>query len=214
MKRAAVYAWALGALAGCGGSTPPPPPPAAPAEGWKSLFDGKSLAGWTVPKFGGEGEVRVENGQIVLEMGHTLTGVTCTGEVPRTNYEVSVEGKKIEGNDFFCGIAFPAGDTYLSFVAGGWGGGVVGLSSIDSQPAIDNETMKIMNFEKGRWYRFKVRVTPARIQAWIDAEQVVDLETQDKKLSLHPAMELSKPLGFASYVTTSALRDIKIRTLP
>lgn len=219
--RVMTRAW-IGVLAaaclwgGCKDATPPPapaPPPSAAAEEGKALFDGKTLTGFTVPKFGGEGEVRVEDGQILLEMGHTLTGVTWSGEVPKIDYEVSLEARKIEGSDFFCAIAFPRGEDFCSFVAGGWGGGVVGLSSIDSNPAIDNETMKVVSFEKGRWYRLRVRVTAPKIEAWIDNEQVVDFETADKHISLHPAMELSKPLGFASYQTTSALRNIRLRKL-
>ena len=33
---------------------------------WQSLFDGKTLKGWKIPEFGGEGKVHVEDGAIVL----------------------------------------------------------------------------------------------------------------------------------------------------
>src|SRR5688572_4009179 len=42
--------------------------------GWEPLFDGKSLADWQPTKFFGEGPVKVENSQIVLEAGSDLTG--------------------------------------------------------------------------------------------------------------------------------------------
>jgi hypothetical protein len=48
------------------------------------------------------------------------------------------------------------------------------LSSIDGEDAANNETTKIMGFDKGRWYRIRLRVTPAKIEAWIDTEKVVD----------------------------------------
>src|SRR6185503_4177517 len=51
----------------------------ASATEWKPLFDGKTLSNWKSTKFSGEGPVKVENGQIVLEAGTTLTGITWTG---------------------------------------------------------------------------------------------------------------------------------------
>ena len=105
---------------------------------WKSLFDGKTLAGWKTPQFGGEGKVYVENGSIVMETGSNMTGITWTGDVLRNNYELSLEGMKLEGSDFFCTTTFPVGDDPCSLVVGGWGGGVVGLSNVDFHDASEN----------------------------------------------------------------------------
>ena len=38
-------------------------------QGWQPLFDGKTLTNWQSTKFGGEGAVKVENGQIILDAG-------------------------------------------------------------------------------------------------------------------------------------------------
>src|SRR5262245_4984223 len=73
------------------------------APAWKSLFDGKSLKGWKEAKFGGEGEVAVENGAIVMEQGNDMTGVTYDkADFPKMDYEVTLEGKRLKGSDFFC----------------------------------------------------------------------------------------------------------------
>src|SRR5258708_7962169 len=97
---------------------------------WKSLFDGKSLAGWKATNFGGEGEVSVRDGTVVLAQGNDMTGITyARADFPRVDYEVTLEGKRVAGNDFFCTTTFPVGDAYCSFVVGGWGGTVIGLSS-------------------------------------------------------------------------------------
>ena len=58
-----------------------------------------------------------------------MTGITWTNEVPTNNYEISLEAMRVEGSDFFCALTFPVGNDPCSFIVGGWGGGVVGLSS-------------------------------------------------------------------------------------
>ncbi len=182
---------------------------------WTSLFDGKSLTDWKSTAFGGEGEVHVKEGNIFLERGSTLTGITWSGrELPRMNYEISLEAKKLAGNDFFCALTFPVEDSHCSLIVGGWGGGVVGLSSIDGLDASENETSRTMDFPHGRWYQIRVRITNAGIAAWIDDEQVVEIVTTGRRISTRWEVDLSKPLGVASWKTQAALRDIKIRPLP
>jgi hypothetical protein len=181
---------------------------------WRSLFDGKTLTNWKSTNFGGEGKVYVENGKIMLGEGATLTGITWTGgEIPRMNYEISLEAMKVSGNDFFCGLTFPVGDSPCSLIVGGWGGTVVGLSSIDGQDASENDTTTSMDFAHGRWYRIRLRVTAKKIQAWIDDKLIIDTVTTGHEISIRPEVSLSKPLGIATWITEAALRDIKLRKL-
>jgi hypothetical protein len=176
------------------------------------LFDGKTLAGWRISDFAGSGPVRVEDGSLILEMG-TMTGVTYTNPVPTMNYEISVDAMRVDGNDFFCGLTFPVGNDPCSLIVGGWGGGVVGLSSLDGQDASSNETTQYMNFEKERWYKVRLRVVPNKIQAWVDDERIIDVDTTDRKISVRLEVEESRPLGFATWSTTAALRNIRLRKL-
>lgn len=181
---------------------------------WKSLFDGKTLKGWKVADFAGGGKVEVEKGQLMLNSGLALTGVTWTNEVPKTNYEIALEAMKVDGSDFFCGLTFPVADSHCTFVVGGWGGGVVGISSIDGMDASENETTKFMNFEKKRWYRIRVRVTPTKLEAWIDDEKLVDQSIEGRKITMRPGeIEDNVPLGLATYQVTAALRNIRLRPL-
>ena len=180
--------------------------------GATQLFDGKTLSGWRVSDFAGKGPVRVEDGKLILEMG-TMTGVTYTNDIPTMNYEIGVEAMRVDGSDFFCGLTFPVGKDPCSLIVGGWGGGVVGLSSLDGQDAANNETTQYINFEKGRWYRVRLRVMPTKIQAWIDDDKVIDAETADRRISIRLEVEESRPLGFASWSTTAALRNIYLRKL-
>ena len=179
---------------------------------WQSLFDGKTLNGWTMTDFAGRGDVRVDAGQILLEMG-VMTGITWTNPILRMNYEVELDAMRVEGSDFFCGLTFPVGEAPCSLIVGGWGGGVVGLSSLDGEDAANNETTQYMNFERGRWYHIRLRVLPTKIQAWIDEDKVVDVVTTDRRISIRSEVELSRPLGIATWSTTGALRHIRIRPL-
>jgi hypothetical protein len=181
---------------------------------WKPLFDGKSLAGWKATEFGGEGKVAVDKGAVVMEQGNDMTGITyAKKDFPRMNYEVALEGKKLLGNDFFCTTTFPVGDKYCSLVVGGWGGTVVGLSSINFRDASENETATYQTFKRDQWYRIRIRVTKERIQAWIDQKKVVDFDTKDTKLSIRIECDPCRPFGIATWRTTGAVRGIRVRML-
>lgn len=200
----AVLAWPRG--------VPAQPDKSKPA--WKALFDGKSLAGWKSTNFGGEGEVAVKDGAILMPPGNDMTGVTYDkGDFPRMNYEVALEGKRIDGRDFFCTTTFPVGTDHCSLVVGGWGGTVVGLSCIDGLDASENKSSTIQAFKQNQWYRVRIRVTPERIAAWIDDKLVVDQPIKGKKVSVRVECEPCRPFGIATWRTSGAVRDIRVRDL-
>jgi len=189
------------------------PEPVEDAD-WRLLFDGKSLAGWRVTDFESGGRVELRNGLMVFWMGDPFVGVNYTNAVPKVNYEVTFEAMRVAGSDFFCGFTFPVRDSHCSLIVGGWGGGVVGISSIDGADASENETSQYVTFETGRWYRIRVRVSEPKIEAWIEQKKVVDLLTAGRKITTRFGdIELSKPFGLASWSTSAALRDIKIRNV-
>jgi hypothetical protein len=180
---------------------------------WKPMFDGASLKGWTETPFTGRGKVSVADGALVLGSGY-MTGVNWKGEFPKIDYELRLEAMRVDGHDFFAGITFPVGDTYCSWIVGGWGGTIVGLSSLDDMDASENETSTSRNFESGRWYPLLMRVTSERIQAWIGEEQVIDAVISNRNVGLRSGeIELSKPFGIACYSTTARLRKIEFRPL-
>jgi len=184
------------------------------AFAWKNLFDGKTLEGWKAPEFGGEGEVSVKDGMILLPMGASMTGITYTGEVPKDNYELAWEAARLDGIDFFATATFPVGKDHCSFVTGGWGGMVVGLSCVDYYDAGDNETTKFHDFKDKQWYKFRVRVTPAKIEVWIDDEQLVDVKREGKTIGIRDEVDLCRPLGISAWCTTGGVRAVRIRKLP
>jgi hypothetical protein len=177
------------------------------------IFNGRSLDGWEITNFGPQGPVYVSGGEIILGMGDGCTGITWKNAFPGINYKVTLEAKKIDGNDFFCGMTFPVGKNPCTLIIGGWGGTTVGLSSINGLDASENETTTLQRFDKDRWYKISLIVKTDTIKALIDNVVVVNFATGDKKLSIRPEVELSKPFGIASWRTTAALRNIRVNTI-
>ena len=191
-------------------TSPLSPSPVSPPK--TRLFDGSSLKGWTKTQFGGEGEISVEDGAVILDMGIGLTGIHLKDADTKTdNYELFVSAKRVEGEDMVCGITFPVGDQFCSLIVGGWGGSTVGISSIDNRDASDNETTKIMKIEHSRWYQIRIQVTGDQLTCWLDKEKIVDLNIKGKKLSLRGDCDLAKPIGIFSFGTKVAIKDIFVR---
>jgi hypothetical protein len=56
-------------------------------------------------------------------------------------------------------------------------------------------------------------VTAERIQARIDDEIYADVAIAGRRIGIRPEVAPSRPLGIASWRTTAALRNIRMRTL-
>jgi len=184
--------------------------------GWQSLFDGKTLGRWKVIDqydFADHGRVEVRDGVLVLRRGKPATGVRWTGPFPTIDFEVALEAKRVEGDDFFCAVSFHWNQSPMTLVLGGWDGTVVGLSSIDGEPAVENETCCCVDFRRDRWYRVRLRVTQPRIEVWLDERKIIDLATEGRRFSIYWEMEPCLPFGLATWYTTGAVRNIRLRKL-
>lgn len=168
---------------------------------------------WEPIEFGGQGPVEIDDQLITLGMGSPLTGVRWKGKVARENYELVLEARRTEGLDFFCGLTFPVGKEHVSFVLGGWGGGVVGISSIDGYDASENETTMYQQFTMNQWYKVRVRVTAGAIQCWIDDKLAVNQPREGHKFGIRFEMDQSTPLGVAAFQCKSELRKLRFRNL-
>ena len=76
--------------------------------------------------------------------------------------------------------------------------------------AARNSTTTYKNFENKHWYSIRLRVTPNRLEAWLENEQIVNIDTSGKIISTRGEVDLNKPFGFASYQSTAAIRNVKI----
>ena len=243
---------------------------------WIERFNGKDLTGWQETDYAGRGNVKIKNGELHIENGLVITGVTFTNKtiLPKTNYEMEYEAKKVNGADFFGLLTFPVGDSHASLVTGGWGGAVTGISSINSMDASENDTTVYLKFNKEQWYKFRLRVTPENLSVWmtpkehliplnatvasivkayqdeaaktgpeltaVDAEkalrklnpeldknipardtiyfpgesQIIDEPIKDKVIEMRVGeIELSAPLGFATFQSYGVIRNVRLRKL-
>jgi hypothetical protein len=187
-----------------------------PTFAWQkqtSLFTGRDLQGWQITGFHKRGNVTVTDSSIILARGHPMTGIHREEPLPVRSYEIELDAKRMSGIDYFCGITFPVGDSYCSLIVGGWGGEIVGLSSIDGQDASQNDTMRFKRFDTGYWYHIRLRVTDTAIQAWIDGKKMVDFAIVEHVLSLREGVLPSRPFGITSWRTTAALRNIRLKEI-
>jgi hypothetical protein len=166
---------------------------------------------WRVSDYSTSGGVWIEGDTCFLGQGNSMTGITWNGPLPTMNYEVTLDAKRAGGGDFFCGLTFPYGEDPCSLIVGGWGGGLVGISSLDGMDASENSTSTWREFDNDRWYAIRLRITPEKIEAWIDNDQVVDVETANYRIGIRFEVEQSRPFGIATWRTTGAVRNIRIR---
>lgn len=207
--------FSCGRLQGQDAEAPTDPAATAPSESeWKPLFNSDGLAGWEITNFGGEGEIVFKDSELTLEPGNPLTGITRSEKnFPTENYEMQWSARRVNGSDFFAGVTFPVGKEHCSFICGGWGGGLVGISSINGNDASENETSSYRTFKNGQWYHFKVRVDPTHISVWIDDEQILHIERENRRFSVRAEVMRSRPLGYCAFQSKVSVKDWQFRTI-
>ena len=194
-----------------------------PPEALPTLNVGDTLNPWAeVLAFAGSGEVLAENGVLTLGQGEALTGVFFPleeGEAypfPLVDYEVTLMARRTRGSDIFCALTFPYKDpkTCATLIVGGWGGGLIGISSISELDASENETTAFGKFENDTWYEIRLTVKDDYLMAYIDDAIVINYPLNGKPLSLRPGdIDACVPLGLASFASRAEIKDVKITPL-
>ena len=185
----------------------------APAA-WRDLLEGRSLTNWTVPPFPGAGAVSVKEGAVHIAPGDGCSGITYTGEILRADYELEVVGMRVSGGDFWCGLTFAIGPDPITLVLGGWGGSLVGLSSLDGMDASENETSTSIDFQNGRWYTVNVQVRGKVVEVRLDGKRIIRADTATRRVGIRSEVEMSVPLGITTWQTHGAIRSVRLRPLP
>lgn len=179
------------------------------------LFNGKDLSGWkNAFSASGGGAVRaLSNGVVECGMGDPLSGIVYTNTPLTMNYELSLEGMRVEGSDFFIALTIPVVTNYCTVVIGGWGGSLCGISCVDYLDASENQWSEGRNLANDRWYRLRVRVTPGVLQVFLNDDlYAARVEYgESSRLSLRFGdIDKTKPLGLATYCTRALWRDFKL----
>lgn len=190
------------------------------------LFNGNDLKGIQVLNksyFEDHGKVLVKKNELVLSKGEPGTGIAIDPKVhkdlPRMDYEVFITAKRIDGGDFFCGLTFPVNKSYCTLILGGWGGGAIGLSNVDTLSAIENETSGFHEFENNRWYDIHLVVSDKSLKATLketgkkEAKVLFDIVPGDHKFDIWWEQEPARPLGITTWNTTAAFKQIRIQKL-
>ncbi len=179
-----------------------------------ALFDGRSLDGWKPITGPRAGTVAVQGDAIALATGAPMSGVTSTRkDLPTSNYALSFEAKRTSGDDFFAAATFPVGPSFVTLINGGWGGSVTGLSLINGANASENETNHFVKYQNDVWYSFEVQVTAKVIRCLVNGSEVFAFEHEDIQLKTRIETRSNEPVGFASYRSSSLIRNVQIKPL-
>lgn len=213
------------------------------AEGWKLLFDGKSVPGWRGLKHREflKAGWKIENGMLMLtkdinQMGEVTGGDLITAE-NWGDFEFAFQWK--------LGVSTNSGIMY--FARGGIGGARVSgceYQLIDDVHHPDglkggplkrtgalygvlppDETKKTLH-DPGQWNAGKIRVQGAHVEHWLNGEKILEYDLGSKPLQEAMKKAVIKlPQGYGMYKFKTALvilddgdeialRGLKVRPLP
>jgi Domain of Unknown Function (DUF1080) len=183
-------------------------------EGWLPLIPAQGLEGWEITDFYGHGEVKRQEELLVFEPGKPLTGITyAKKDFPSSNFEIELEARRVSGNDFFCGLTFPVGKGFCSYIAGGWGGSLVGISSVNGADASENSNSSSFDFKNGQWYKFRIRVDDEFVRGWIDKKEMFAQEREGNQFSTRIEVNASQPLGMCVFQSKVEMKNFRWRAI-
>ena len=193
---------------------------AEPVRKW-DLLAADQLVHWKSADMPDAGKAEVRDGEAVMEPGGPISGLRYdnwqAGHFPVRDYTISYEAMRVDGGDFFASITFPVRgvETCATLIVGGWGGGLVGISSIDGDDASNNSTRSEQKFENGKWYRFKLEVRDDELKVWIDDRIVINTSIKNRVIGLRPGyIEKCAPFGLATYQSTGRVRGLVVERVP
>lgn len=207
-------------------------------DGWISLFDGKTLAGWTQATHG-KAEYSVKDGTIYGKTAEGSPNSFLTSDREFADFEFEFEvrvhdslnsgvqirsrekteadlppGQNKKGGDGVGRFHGPQVEIESSPGQSGYiYGEATGLGWLSPEPRDDKHAHSLM--KNGEWNKFKVIAKGSRIQTWINGEAVADLTHEDIYKS-HPKGKIGLQVhgiatGTGPYDV--AWRNLRIREL-
>lgn len=165
----------LGSTLALAGGPEPAAVPAA-AGGWKSLFDGKTLDGWTERggPYDGDADWTVEDGAIVGREAEGARGGLLYTESMHRDFEFECDVKVTAPFDSGIFVRMAPGKRGAQFTLDDRPGGEI--CGIYSNGWLFHESGGDAAWRSGEWCHVKVRCVgdPMHLTAWIDGRCVVD----------------------------------------
>lgn len=160
-------------------------PPATADAGWTSLFDGRTLTGWT--KHGGGATFEVRDGAIVGRNGPRHNTFLCTDRAYRDfelEFDVKITGSLNSGVQIRSKVrpeeidGAPAERVYgpqVEIENSPGESGYLYAERADGWMTPDDIRKPLDVFKNDEWNRYRVVAQGPRIQTWINGEPVSDL---------------------------------------
>jgi len=193
--------------------------PVAENRRWE-LLSAANEGRWQQAGIPDEGAISVEKGELTVRTGLPMSGCKFAAwdeqGLPGTNYAITYEAMRVEGDDIFGMCTFPVAShaAHATFVIGGWGGTLTGISSIDFKDASENSTRAEQRFENGTWHRVRIEVRPDDLRAWVNDRLVVNVSIKGRSVTLRPGfIDHCLPFGFATWNTVGRVRAVVVETL-
>lgn len=184
------------------------------------LLDATLSSHWQQSGIPDEGVLQRSGQELTLPAGQPMTGCKFSAwqdlGLPGTDYRIDYEAMRVEGEDAFGMCTFPVAGhgAHATFVIGGWGGTLTGISSIDFKDASENSTRAEQRFANGVWHRVHLEVRPDDIRAWVNDRPVVNVSIKGRNVSLRPGyIDHCLPFGFATWNTEARIRAVRISRL-
>ncbi|MBL7222904.1 MAG: DUF1080 domain-containing protein, partial [Candidatus Brocadiae bacterium] len=181
----------------------PPPDDGGRWTAWEALFDGKSLQGWQArPEKGRSIDVRPATQEIENGGG----ALVWTGDFPTTGYEVSMEARRIGGNDF-ANLRFPVDAMSCTLVVKP---DMVSLNEVRG-PGIAAHAVDVRApRDVSQWHTYRLRVLADRIGVWVDEKPVIDFRRAGHTFRCFQGVA---PFSFYTFMGQGAYRNIRLRRL-
>ena len=171
----------------------------SPGEGWVSLFDGETLAGWIQKN--GKATYRVEDGAIVGKTAaDSPNSFLCTAreygdfelrfEVRlldnelNSGVQIRSKAKPAEGGKPFGRVNGPQVEIEASGENGAESGYIYG-EACGGWMTPEDELVPLKAFRDGAWNEYRIVAQGARLQTWINGQAIEDL-TDEEKFKTHP----------------------------
>lgn len=145
------------------------------------------------------------------EIRQTGTGadvVKTFGKPGWSHYEITLDAKKLSGNEGFLILFYARNATHFCWLnLGGWGNSQDGIQQARGQR---NPLALVMqptiHVKEGHWYHIRLRCDGPEIQSWVDGKKCVNYRIQS------PSAFKGK-IGIGTWQTQAAFKNITVRSL-